>query len=148
MTNTHVSKELSRYNYLSSEIDSAYHELSVKLGLPDSSMIVLYTICDSGDSCLLADVCRKSGISKQTVNSALRKLESQGVIYLEAAGAKNKKICFTEYGRQLADQTAMKIITIENDIFSSWSVEDVEKYLELTERYLRDFKERSQRQNI
>ena len=138
----HSSKELKRYNYLSSEIDAAYHEISSKLGQPDSSMIVLYTICDSGDSCLLRDIVHNSGISKQTVNSALRKLETEGIIYLESAGSKNKMVCLTEYGRKLAYRTAGKIIKMENDIFSSWPEADVEKYLELTERYLRDFKDR------
>lgn len=139
---THASKELRRYNYLSNEIAAAYHELSLKLGLPDSSMIVLYAICDQGDSRLLRDICRNSGISKQTVNSALRKLEKEGIVYLEAAGSKNKRVCLTPQGKLLAGQTAARITEIENDIFSSWQKEDVEKYLELTERYLNDFRER------
>ena len=140
--NIHSSKELKRYNYLASEIDAAYHEISSKLGLPDSSMIVLYTICDSGDSCLLRDIVHNSGISKQTVNSALRKLEAEGIIYLENAGAKNKSVCLTIKGKKLADRTVRRIIDIENDIFASWSSEDLNKYLELTERYLLDFKDR------
>lgn len=140
--NIHSSKELKRYNYLSSEIDAAYHEISSILGLPDSSMIVLYTICDNGDSCLLADIVRNSGISKQTVNSALRKLEADGIIYLESAGARNKTVCLTKQGKELADRTARQIIDVENDIFSSWAQEDVKRYLELTERYLQDFKKR------
>lgn len=140
---THFSKELRRYNYLYNEIDAVYHELSLKLGLSDSSMLILYTICDYGDSCLLQDIYGNSGISKQTVNSALRKLEAEGIIYLEAAGPKNKKVCLTEQGRHLADRTAAKIIEIENHIFSSWEKEDVDKYLALTERYLNDLKERS-----
>lgn len=136
----HSSKELKRYNYLSSEIAASYHEISSKLGLPDSSMIVLYTIFDNGGSCLLRDIVHNSGISKQTVNSALRKLEVEGIIYLEPAGAKNKTVCLTEQGKALADRTAGQIIAIENDIFSSWSPDDVEKYLALTERYLQDFR--------
>lgn len=140
--NIHSSKELKRYNYLVNEINAAYHDTSLKLGLPDSSMIVLYSICDKGAPCLLKEIVHNSGISKQTVNSALRKLETEGVIYLESAGAKNKTVCLTEYGRQLADRTAGKMINIENDIFSSWPEDDVEKYLELTERYLRDFRKR------
>lgn len=139
----HSSKQLKRYNYLSSEITAVYHELSSKLGLPDSSMIVLYTICDNGDSCPLRDIVHNSGISKQTVNSALRKLEAEGIIYLEPADSRNKIVCLTEQGKTLADRTARQIIDAENDIFSSWVPEDVEKYLELTERYLLDLKDRT-----
>lgn len=138
------SKHLKRYNYLASEIDVAYHEISQKLGIADSVSILLYTICDLGDPCPLKSICRSSGISKQTVNSALRKLEAEGILYLEPDGRKNKIVCLTEKGRALADRTAGKIMEIENDIFSSWPTEDAEKYLELAERYLHDFKKRSQ----
>ena len=141
--NIHSSKELSRYNYLINEINASYHELSLALGLSDSAMIVLYAICDNEGSCLIKDICRNSGISKQTINSALHKLESEDIIYLESAGTKNKKVCLTEHGKRLADRTAGKVIEMENEIFSSWEKEDMEKYLELTERYLRDFQKRS-----
>lgn len=141
--NTHSSKELKRCNYLINEINAVYHEISISLGLSDSAMIILYTLYDNGDSCLLRDICRNSGISKQTVNSALRKLESEDIIYLEPVGTKNKKVCLTERGKHLADQTIGKIVEIENNIFYSWSKEDLEKYLELTERYLLDLKENS-----
>lgn len=142
---SHSSKELKRYNYLVGEIEAAYHEINMKLKVSDSAMIVLYSICDQGNSCLLRDICRNFGISKQTINSALRKLEAEGAVYLEAADAKNKRVCLTEQGKRLADRSARRIIDMENDIFSSWSEEDVEKYLELTERYLHDFRVRSEK---
>lgn len=135
------SKELKRYNYLHSETDAAYHEAASKLGLPNSSMLVLYAICDCGNSCLLRDICRSSGISKQTINSALRRLESAGIIYLENADGKNKTVCLTEKGQRLAERTAGKVIELENAIFSSWTEEEVSQYLALTERYLHDFRE-------
>lgn len=141
----YASKELKRQNYLLGEIEAAYHEIHRKLEMSDSAMLILYAICDQGDSCLLRDICRQFGISKQTVNSALRKLEAEGMVYLEAADAKNKRVCLTEQGKLLADRTARRIIEVENDIFAGWTEEDVESYLTLTERYLRDLKERSAR---
>ncbi|MCI8507859.1 MAG: MarR family transcriptional regulator [Lachnospiraceae bacterium] len=141
----HISKELKRYNHLINEIDAEYHAMSLKFGMSDSAMIILYTICEKGDSCLLQDICQTAGISKQTINSALRKLEADGILYLEPAGTKNKRVCLTVKGKQLAEHTALKMIETENDIFSSWSEEDVEKYLTLTERYLLAFRERSRK---
>ena len=140
--NTHSSKELKRYNYLAGEIEAAYHEMNLKLEMSDSAMIILYAICDRGDSCLLRDIYHQFGVSKQTINSALRKLEAEGAVYLEAVDAKNKRICLTEQGKHLADRTARRIIETENDIFSSWTEKEVENYLELTERYLHDLRER------
>lgn len=135
------SKELKRCNYLLSETESAYHEAASRLGLPESSMIVLYAICNVGTSCPLRDICRSAGVSKQTINSALRRLEAEGIVYLENTDGRNKTVCLTEKGQTLAGRTAAKIIAIENDIFASWKKEDVNQYLVLTERYLHDFRE-------
>ena len=139
-----VSKVMKRYNYLLGELNAVYHEMSLKLGLSDSAMIVLYTICDSGSSCPLRDICLRSGLSKQTVNSALRKLEAEGVVYLEPVSARSKSVCLTEAGQALAAETAGRIIRIENDIFDSWPQADVEQYLELTERFLLALREKAE----
>lgn len=138
------SKVMRRFNHLVGEIDGVYHEMSLKLGLSDSAMIVLYTICDSGSSCPLRDICLRSGLSKQTVNSALRKLEAEGVVYLEPVSARSKSVCLTEAGQALAAETAGRIIRIENDIFDSWPQADVEQYLELTERFLLALREKAE----
>lgn len=134
--NIHSSNEMKRYNHLCGEIEAVYHEMSLKLGLSDSAMAVLYSICNKGDSCLLQEICCQSGVSKQTINSAIRKLEQEGILYLELVNAKNKNVCLTEKGKQLAQNTAIKIIDIENNIFASWQEKEVEQYLGLTERYL------------
>lgn len=77
---------------------------------------------------------------KSYYNSAIRKLEADDILYLEAVSPKSKNVFLTEKGRKLANHTAMRIIQIENDIFASWSKEDVNKYLELTERFLLEMK--------
>lgn len=137
-----IAEEMKRFNYLSSEIDAAYHEASQKLGLSDSAMQILYTICNNGDACLLNDICSLFGARKQTINSALRKLEAEGIVYLETYSGRKKKVCLTEKGRAVADQTVVRLIAIENDIFGSWSGEELQMYLELTQRYLTSFKDK------
>ena len=133
---------MKRFNYLSNEIDNAYHEAALKCGLSDSAMIILYTICNNGEECLLSDVTQLSGISKQTINSSIRRLEEDDVVYLETLGRRKKKICLTDKGRVLVNDTVFKIIRIENEIFDSWTTEEQKLYIELTQRYLSDFKER------
>lgn len=141
--NSFTSKDLKHFNHLITEMDAAYHDISLKLGLSDSAMSILYTICNYGESCLLQDICRQSGLSKQTINSALRKLETENILYLEMAGAKSKRVTLTDAGKALAQRTALQVINTENEIFASWSREDVEKYLELTEDYLTALKEKA-----
>ena len=136
-----TTPEMQQFNYLASEIDSAYHEAAQKLGLSDSAMLILYAICNHGEKCLLSDICKLSGTSKQTINSALRKLEAKDIVYLEAATGKKKMVCLTENGKSLANRTVARLITMENDIFSSWSVQERKLYLDLTRKYLTSFQE-------
>lgn len=140
--NKYTSKDMKRYNYLVSEIDAAYHESSFRLGVSDSVLRILYTICDEGESCPLTDISRKTGLCKQTVNSAVHKLEKDGIVFLEAADGKSKNVCLTEKGVSFSQKTVTKIMDIENDIFASWESSDVEKYLELTEKYLHALKDK------
>ncbi len=131
------SSPLKRLNHLQCEASVTYHEMSALFGLSDSTMQILYTICDAGgESCLLRDICLLTGLHKQTINSALRKLEEEEIIFLEPVGGKNKRVCLTEKGKKLTSQTAEKIIEAENRIFAEWGTEAAEQYLALNERYL------------
>lgn len=143
--NNQISREMKRFNYLISETDAVYHEMSLKLGVSDSTMYVLYAICeyDDGYRCPLKEICLRTGISKQTINSALRKLEAEGIVVLERSGTKNKDVCLTKEGIRLAKRTAIRMIQAEDDILNSWSKEDLEKYLQLTERFLMELKEKA-----
>lgn len=136
-----LSKEIRRLNHLISETNSAYHEAALKLGQSDSAMQILYDAYDGGGECLLRDICFWTGISKQTLNSAVRKLEREGMITLEPVGAKNKMVRLTASGILLAERTAAKVMEAENRVFSGWDRAEVEMYLELTKRYLTEFKQ-------
>ncbi|HBA63074.1 MAG TPA: MarR family transcriptional regulator [Lachnospiraceae bacterium] len=138
----YVAAEMKRFNYLTSEIDAAYHEAALKLGLTDSAMMVLYAICNHGEDCPLNDIIHLSGASKQTVNSALRKLENMDVIYLENYSGRKKNVCLTDKGKVLVKDTVLRIIEIENSIFDSWTEEERNIYISLTEKYLSSFKEK------
>lgn len=131
---------MERINYLMYEFDAVYHEASLKFGISDSVSVILYTICNFGDSCFLSDLVKYSGISKQTINSALRKMEQEKLIRLEAYDGRKKIIYLTEQGRVLAERTVMRLIAQENAMFDAWSVEDKEKLLELMQRYIYELK--------
>lgn len=138
-----LNAQMKRFNILSSEIDSAYHAASRKLGISDSAMMILYALCEGGGECMLSEVT--SCIGKQTVNSALRKLETGGMVTTELCGGRKKKLRLTDSGRALAEKTAARIIRVENEIFAEWSDTDKDAYIELTRRYLNMFKEKTKK---
>ena len=89
-----VDAQMKRFNLLTKEIDITYHDAALKLGMSDSAMVILYTVCSYGGECLLSDMT--SGVSKQTINSALRKLEADGVVRSEVFEGRKKKVYLTE----------------------------------------------------
>lgn len=138
----HINQsEARRYNRIISEIDEVYHELAVRKGFSDSAMAILYTLSDNDGSCLLSDLIKQSGINKQTVNSALRRLEKNGIIQLKPAGGKSKRVYFTKNGFEVARNTVDKILCAEQKIYASWSKNEWELYVNLTERYLCQLRE-------
>ncbi len=143
----YTSAEMRRFNHLMGELDAVYHCMSLKLGVTDSEMSILYTVCDVGEPCPIREICRRCGLSKQTVNSALRKLEEQKSIRLETCGFKSKSIVLTDSGRKLAEETALRVIGIENEIFEAWPKEDMERYLGYMEKYLSELSLRAERLN-
>lgn len=84
----YINAQMKRFNLLMSKIDAAYHDAALKLGMSDSVMLVLYTLCSCDGECMLGDIT--SGASKQTINSALRKLEAEGMVYLETFEGRKK----------------------------------------------------------
>lgn len=137
-----ITENLKHFNYLVSEIDTLYHEAAQKLGLSDSVMSILYALWNNGGSCPISDICRLSGIRKQTINSALRKLEQDHLICLTAHTRRRKLVSLTESGKCLARETVTRLIAIENEIFGSWSEEEQSEYLRLTREYMDAFRQK------
>lgn len=134
-------QEIHRINYLVSEMDSFYHQASLKLGISDSISIVLYAIYDAGQDCLLSDIYKKTGISKQTINSAIRSLEARDILYLEQHIGRSKKILLTEKGKEFIEKTAAKIYQAEMQAFDTWTDEEIDTYIRLMEKYAHCFRQ-------
>lgn len=130
---------IHKINYLTSEMNGLYHQASLKLGISDSVSIVLYSIYDAGGECLLGEIQKNSGISKQTIHSAVRSLESQGILYLEPYNGRFKKVFLTPKGRAYLEDTVARLYQAEVNAFESWTREEVEEYVRLMEKYLYSF---------
>lgn len=138
--NQNVIKAINKINYLSSEIEALYHQTSLKLGISDSVSVVLYTVYDVGDNCLLSDIYKKSGISKQTVNSAIRGLEADDILYLEQHTGRAKRVILTDKGKDFAKKTVGKLYEAEVQAFNTWSEEEISTYIHLMEKYTHCFR--------
>ncbi len=138
---TKIRSRIHRINYLNGELDALYHQASLKLGLTDSASIVLYTLYDNGEDCLLSDIYKQSGVSKQTVNSAIRNLEKKRMIYLEQHSGRTKKVVLTDAGKAFVQKTIARLFDAEAAAFSSWTEEEISAHIGFMEKYIRSFRE-------
>ena len=138
--NTKIFDKIHKINYLTAEMDALYHQASLKIGMADSVTCVLYAIHDNGESCLLSDIYKQSGISKQTVNSAIRKLENDGILYLEQYKGKSKKVLLTDKGKQYVAETVSRLCEAEIAALSTWTDAEIYTYISLLKKYVITFK--------
>ncbi|MDD2972934.1 MAG: winged helix-turn-helix transcriptional regulator [Lachnospiraceae bacterium] len=127
--------EAGQYTYLAGEINALYHEAAVKMGVSDSVQNILYVICEKDGRCLQSEVSKLTGISRQTINSAIRKLEKDGIVFLEQGKGRNTIICLTEKGKTFAEEKIYPLYEIENKIWNEWTPEEQQQYLALTQKY-------------
>ena len=131
---------IHKINYLTSEMNGLYHQASLKLGITDTISIVLYAIYDAGGECLLGEIQKNSGISKQTIHSAIRSLVEEGMIQLTPYDGRSKKVSFTSKGQQYAEETVARLYQAEIAAFHSWSEEEVATCIRLMEKYNESFR--------
>lgn len=135
MKDHNMFDRMHRINRINNEIDALYHTAALRLALSDSAMFVLYMLYDGGGECPLHDI-HGAGVCKQTVNSAVRKLEREAVLYLEPYRGKSKLVVLTEKGRALAKQTVARLMDAEERVLSDWTEQELDTFLTLSQRYL------------
>lgn len=130
-----MRQELKEYNRIYKEITNIYHDIALKLGLSDSAFDIFYAICELGNGCLQKDICQMTFISKQTINSSIRKLEQGGYISLQKGKGRNMHIFLTELGEALMKEKIFPAIEIENQAFAEMSPEDSKEFLRLSAQF-------------
>ena len=136
MDNTdNLRKKLYEYNNVLKSVDDCYRNIAKRHGLSEAAFWTLYTLRMEPESITQSDVCTVLYQPKQTVNSALKKLESKGYITLTPTGAHTKNIALTESGTQLCEKTVDKVIKAECDALGEMSDEDIETMTALHKMY-------------
>lgn len=133
--NVSFVEELRRFNKIYREMDEFYHKVAVNCGLSDSAFWILYAICESGEENTQKDICNMFSVSKQTIHSAIRKLEQDGFLYLKAGKGRDKHIYLTEKGARFVEEHIEPIIYIENGALMKLGEEKSRQMLSATEQY-------------
>ena len=100
------------------EINGAYHDASVKMGLADSEMQILYSVHMAEGKLYPSEIARLCGMSRQTVASALRSLESEGILYLETGAGRSRPVRLTQAGEELCRERVAPVAAGEEAIWN------------------------------
>ena len=142
MTNT--INQLKIYNRIYKEMDIVYHNYAKKCGLSDTEFWILYSMTEEGGLFTQRDFCVSWSFAPQTVNSALKDLEKQGIIYLEPVpgNKKNKWIKLSEKGTELVGKAILPLIKSECESFEAISKEECDAMISSMQKYTSDLKDR------
>lgn len=106
-------QDLREYNRLYKEFNELYHHIAKRLGLSDSAFDILYAVYTLEEGCRQSEIASYSCCSKTTINSAVKKLEKEGILRVERKGARESRVFLTPAGRALVDDKIAKVVAAE-----------------------------------
>ena len=123
-------KYVSSYNQLLKACDTLYHNAAMAAGMSDCAFWILYSVYDSDHICTQSEICDHSSLPKQTVNSAMKKLEKDGYLTLQRMeGKMGKYIHLSEAGKDLVQKHIIPVMEAEERACAAFSDEEKEQFL-------------------
>jgi len=137
MSNT-IEKQLMQLNQIYKENEEIYHGLATYFGLSDSALWLLYSLHEASVPYTQAEICSTWSISKQTIHSALKGLETAGYIQMEYSvqNRKSKQIILTPAGKVLVQKTVGPIVEAEKQALCGLSDDERMLLVSLSQRHL------------
>ena len=135
MTLRPISKQ-NELNRLNKAVSELYHALCVQIGMSDSVFDIFYAIAALGDGCCQRDICDYAFTSKQTIHSAIHKLEKEGLLSFSPGKGREMLIYLTPAGEQFMRETVTPVIAMENEVISQMPAEETDQLIQLTRKYL------------
>lgn len=136
MEKKNTEKRLTEYNSIIKETDELYREAAKALGLSDSAFWILYVLRAEEKDLTQSEICDALYQPKQTVNSALKKLENDGYIELtERDDRRSKRINLTKKGGKLAEETVDRVIAAEYRTLEGLTEQEQEGFIQLFRKY-------------
>lgn len=128
---------------LNNEQNAIYHEVSVRMGISDSTLWILYVLYKEDGICTQKAICSDWYFTKQTINTTISNMVKKGYIQLEPIpnSKKEKGILLTKQGYALAKKTANELRKAEIAAYSKLTLAELEEYIRIHQKinnYLRE----------
>lgn len=133
-----MREQVIRFNRIFKQMDDLYRQAAKESGISECVLWILYFLRESDESLTQRMLCERLMQPKQSVNSALKKMEADGWITLvmDESDRRSKVILLTKEGAEAASRTADRILEAEKRSFCCFSPDDLRAYFELLERHV------------
>lgn len=132
-----IAAQLAAFNQLYKEMNEIYHAYAKEQGISDTVLWILYSLYENNSSYIQKELCSEWHFPPQTINSALKTLEKQGIISLHTTpgNKKNKLVSLTKDGRALTQKVIARLTAAEQNAILSMKADERGALLSLTEKY-------------
>jgi len=123
------------YSEIKNQYGALYRSIAVHSGFSETQFRILYHLYLEEDSFMQNELAERFCLSKQTVNSAIAKLNEMGLIRLDkgTTGKNSKLVSLTESGLQRCKERIMPLIDAENNALSQMDDSEIHEFLRLYE---------------
>lgn len=135
--------QMALYNHLLKESDDIYRVYAKNSNLSETAFWILYCIREREEAFTQREICNYWFYTPQTVNSALKHMEEDGLLVLcaEEGNRKSKKIYLTEKGEKLVEQIVDPLIDAEVRATEKLGEQEMEKFLKIMKKQTELFRE-------
>lgn len=132
-----INGPLAEYNQLYKEMDEIYHLYAKKHGVSDTTLWLMYSLYLNDAENTQSEICSAWHYPPQTINSALKRMEKQGLILLDAVpgNQKNKLIKLSEKGREIIEKAIAPLVEAEQKAFQGLKPKEKAALFALTRKY-------------
>lgn len=115
-----------------------YRRAAAAFGLGGCQMWILYYLAGEPDGLTQRDIAQRMAFPKQTVNSAVAKMQGDGLVALESAegSRKEKSVRLTDAGRALAERTSQRLLGAEIRATGKLGVAKMREHNRIRSEYL------------
>lgn len=126
------------YNRTSKELEQLYHAYARHAGVSDAALWLLYVIRLGGNNLTQAAICADWHYPPQTINSALKRLEAQGLVALAPAtgSRRDKAVHLTAEGEKTVEHVIDPLIDAERAALADLAPKERTALVSLSQRYL------------
>ncbi len=132
------SEQLIAFNRIYRELDSIYGSYAASQGISPTTLWLLYSIYTYEGSYTQKELCDEWSYPPQTINSALKSMEKNGLVELVFASGnrKSKRIYLTSSGKELAAKLVVPLIQAENSSFNGLNKDEQGHLLATAEKHI------------